>query len=75
MRSERGKGHQALRAYEARTGTKITTLEQAREVLKGSKVQTAEVRGPGGTPGVHGTPKDPCTVCNPLLKELGVIYE
>ena len=67
--------NQALWTYETRTGTKVTTLEQARRVLKGSKVQTSEVRGSGGKLGVHGSPKDPCTVCNPFLKELGVIYE
>ena len=67
--------NQALRAYENRTRTQITTLEQAREVLRGSKMQTANVRGLGGAPGIHGTPKIPCTVCDPFLGKFGIKYQ
>ena len=63
-----------LHAYEAQTGTKVTTIQQARQVLQGTKVQTAEVRGPNSTSGVHGQPKAPCEVCQPLLDIFGIEY-
>ena len=63
----------ALHAYELRTGTKIRTLEDIRAVLKGSRIQTAEVRGLDSI-SRHGAPKTPCPLCDPLLKHFGVEY-
>ncbi len=63
---------QALRAAEARTGQPITTVEQARQALSGSSMQTARVRGPNSTQ--HGTPIDPCDSCTPFLDALGIPY-
>jgi YwqJ-like deaminase len=64
---------QALRAAEARTGQAITTVEQARQALAGSSLQTARVRGPNST--AHGTPIPPCETCQPLLDALGITLE
>ncbi len=64
--------NQALRAAEARTGQPITTVEQARQALSGSFVQTARVRGPNSV--AHGTPLPPCVTCQPLLDALGIPY-
>jgi hypothetical protein len=71
---------QALRAHEAATGTRITTLEQARAVLQGSRIQTASVRrATGSNPArlaEHGRPVPPCpNGCDLLLRDLGIVYE
>jgi YwqJ-like deaminase len=63
---------QALLAQEAAAGQPITTIEQARQALAGSSIQTARVRGPNSA--AHGTPISPCETCQPLLDDLGITY-
>jgi RHS repeat-associated protein len=63
---------QALLAHEARTGQQITTVDQARQALAGSSVQTGRVRGPDSSQ--HGTPIVPCNSCDPFLAALGITY-
>ena len=66
---------QALRAAEARTGQPITTIEQARQALSGSTMQTAKVRPPNSPNAAqNGTPIPPCSSCQPLLDALGIPY-
>ena len=42
--------------------------------LKGAIITVANVRGPNSTNGIHGTPKAPCNVCQPLLDFYGIQY-
>jgi hypothetical protein len=42
--------------------------------LSGAEISVSNVRGPSSTTGVHGTPKPPCNVCEPLLDNYGVNY-
>ena len=42
--------------------------------LKGASITVANVRGPNSTNGIHGTPKPPCNVCQPLLDFYGIQY-
>jgi len=42
--------------------------------LQGATISVANVRGPNSTSGVHGTPKTPCNVCQPMLDFYGVEY-
>ena len=42
--------------------------------LKGAIITVANVRGPNSTNGIHGTPKPPCNVCQPLLDFYGIQY-
>lgn len=42
--------------------------------LGGSRISTANVRGLNGDDKVHGTPKVPCDVCEPMLDYFGVEY-
>jgi hypothetical protein len=67
----------ALVAYELATGTKVTTLEQAKAVLAGARIQTAKVRPPLSTrTHEHGAPLSPCeNGCDILLKALGIVFE
>lgn len=35
--------------------------------LEGASISVSNVRGPLSTSGVHGTPKPPCSTCEPLI--------
>ena len=58
---------------EARTGTSITSVTQARLALDGAILQTAIVRTPQAR-SEHGAPLDPCSSCQRVLDALGVRY-
>lgn len=42
--------------------------------LEGAEISVANVRGPNSASGVHGTPKPPCSVCDPLIDKYGMNY-
>jgi hypothetical protein len=66
---------QALRAIETRTGQSITTIEQARQILSGSRIRTAIIRSAiSNKAALHGTSKPPCQSCQFLLDSLGLQY-
>jgi hypothetical protein len=40
--------------------------------LKGAEISISHVRGPNSTSGIHGTPRPPCSVCEPVVDSFGV---
>ncbi|WP_339744832.1 tandem-95 repeat protein [uncultured Rubinisphaera sp.] len=65
---------QALWDYTFRTGIDVTSVEQARQILTGSTIQTARVRNPEHPQ--HGTPIAPCAAsCESILLDLGITYQ
>jgi hypothetical protein len=64
---------QALREAKAQRGQPITTIKEARQILEGSTIQTAEVRGWERMD--HGDPIDPCPTCQYLLDKLGIHFQ